>query len=624
MVKGADLISKEAPLERRHITLTTPWTESVNPESPLPEYPRPLMEREEWINCNGYWDYYLSPLSIEAPDSLPEDAFSRRILVPFAPESYLSGIEERVLPDQRMWYRKMLLLPEEWAGKRILLNFEAVDWQCACFVNGRSAGEHVGGYIPFSFTITELLEEGENEIILSAWDPTDSHRQQRGKQVLKPRGIYYTPTSGIWQTVWCEAVSPENHITGIRVTPILEREIFHIDVATRLKGERVRIILSSGDGKGARVEGHSGENFALEVPGAVPWEPGQPSLYHFQVELLREERVIDRVKSYAALRDARVEAGPSGKKRIFFNGKPLFLHGPLDQGYWPDGGMTPPSDEAMIFDIEKTLALGFNMTRKHIKVEPRRWYYHADRLGLPVIQDMVSGGRNMLTVPETLFVMLTGIHYRDSGLLARCRSGRRSPESQEDFERELKEMIDHLYSVPSIIMWVPFNESWGQFDSLRIEKKVRNMDGTRLIDHVSGWHDRGGGDFRSRHIYFTRLKAPPQGDDRPYFLSEYGGYNLQVKGHLWEEDRVFGYKRLASGEELEEAWKGLMTDQLLPLIEKGVSAAVYTQLTDVEIETNGILTYDRKVTKLSEESVRKCNRKLFDELARCEEAGQSK
>jgi beta-galactosidase/beta-glucuronidase len=578
------------------------------------------MERDAWINCNGPWDFALTPLSVEHPEDLPGDAFSRRIRVPFAPEWPLSGIEEPVRPDQRMWYRRSLTLPDEWSGKRVLLNFEAVDWEAACYVNGRPAGEHRGGYIPFSFDITELLESGENEIILSAWDPTDRHWQQRGKQVLKPGGIYYRATSGIWQTVWCEAVSMVNHITGIRVTPELGNETFHFQVSSRQGGERVRIVMDSRKGKELTAEGRSGETILLKVPGALPWEPGRPSLYMFQVELLREGRVIDRVKSYAALRQVRIERGPSGKNRIFLNGKPVFLHGPLDQGYWPDGGMTPPSDEAMMYDIEKTLEMGFNMTRKHIKVEPRRWYYHADRLGLPVIQDMVSGGKNMLTIPETLFVMLTGIHYRDTGPLARCRSGRRSRESREDFERELEEMIDHLYSVPSIIMWVPFNESWGQFDSLRMEEKVRQRDPTRLVDHASGWHDRGGGDFRSRHVYFTRLKAPPQGEDRPSFLSEYGGYNLQVKGHLWDEDRVFGYKRLASKEEFERAWKDLVVDQLLPCIEKGMSAAVYTQLADVEIETNGILTYDRKVARIPAETAKECNRKLYDELARCEQS----
>jgi beta-galactosidase/beta-glucuronidase len=516
-----------------------------------------------------------------------------------------------------LWYRRSFIIPEAWSGKRILLHFEAVDWQCVCSVNGKEMGEHTGGYVPFHFDITDALQPGENEVVVAVWDPTDTHWQQRGKQVLEPRIIYYTATSGIWQTVWLEPVPAQNQIERLSLLPDIDGESLEVRVLSASEGN-VRLTAFSDGKQISRIEGATGETLRLPIPKPRLWCPDDPFLYDLKAELVQDGDVVDAVDSYFGMRKISTGVGPSGRPRIFLNNGPIFLHGPLDQGYWPDGGMTPPSDEAIVFDIEKTLQLGFNMTRKHIKVEPGRWYYHADRLGLIVIQDMINGGRSILTDKEIVMVVTLNRHRKDTTKKALAKAWRDTAESREDFERELVEVVDHLRNAPSITIWVPFNESWGQYDAARIAELVKQHDPSRLVDHASGWLDQGAGDFSSRHTYIIRLRPPPKKGDRVYFISEYGGYNFQEKGHLWDETSKFGYKMFKGKEELEQAYTRLIREQLIPLIPRGLGAAVYTQFSDVEIESNGFFTYDREVLKIDQETVSSLNREIYAAFEKAE------
>lgn len=582
----------------------TRWAAQVDPTAPLPEYPRPQMVRPDWQNLNGLWDY-----AITAKDAKPPASFEGKILVPFAIESALSGVKRSLMPEQRLWYRRKFVIPQKWAGRRILLHFEAVDWQCTCFLNGLEIGSHRGGYIPFCFDLSPHLQDAENELLVAVHDPTDTHWQQKGKQMLLPNTIYYNATSGIWQTVWLEPV-PQNHIERFFLTPDIDNESLQVRVESFAVG-RIQLSACSGGKLVGQVRGDTGTDLRLSVPNPRLWRPQDPFLYDLKIELLQDDEIIDSVDSYFAMRKIGTGAGPSGKKRIFLNNEPIFLHGPLDQGYWPDGGMTPPTDGALIFDIENTLRLGFNMTRKHVKVEPRRWYYHADRLGLLVIQDMVSGGRNMLSEAESAYVMMFNRHKKDTTAKARRKSWRESEESRADFERELIEMIEHLYNTPSIVIWVPFNESWGQYDAARIAGLVKRHDGARLIDHASGWIDQGVGDFCSRHTYFIKLKRPPRKEVRIYFISEYGGYIYQQPHHVWDEKSKFGYRLYKNRDALNEAFSKLIREQLIPLISHGLGAAVYTQFCDVEIESNGLFTYDREILKFDERRIQALNEEIY-------------
>ncbi len=471
-------------------------------------------------------------------------------------------------------------------------------------------GEHTGGYVPFCFDITDTLEAGANQLLVAVWDPTDQHWQQRGKQVLEPKTIYYTATSGIWQTVWLEPVPPDNHIERLAVLPDIDAELLEVQVVTA-SDCRVRLAASSGGEEVGRAEGASGRSLQLPVLSPRLWCPEDPFLYDLKAEILEGERAVDSVASYFGMRKVSAAVAPSGHRRIFLNDTPVFLHGPLDQGYWPEAGMTPPSDEAMLFDVEKTLKLGFNMTRKHVKVEPRRWYYHADRLGLTVIQDMVSGGSDMRTDTEVAMVVALDRHRKDTTKKALRKTRRDTFESRADFERELFEVIDHLHGAPCILVWVPFNEAWGQYDAARIAELVERRDPSRLVDHASGWEDQGAGDFKSRHTYRIKLRRPPKKDPRIYFISEYGGYNFQEAGHLWDEKGKFGYGTLRHKEALAEAYTRLIRAQLIPLISRGLGAAVYTQWSDVEIESNGLFTYDRKILKIDRELVSALNDEIY-------------
>jgi beta-galactosidase/beta-glucuronidase len=589
----------------------TPWAEEVDPGNVLPEHPRPQFRRNPWMNLNGLWEYAVVPREQQRVDSYPG-----RILVPFCIESALSGVKKPLHPDERLWYRRYFHIPEDWSGMNIRLNFGAVDWEATVWVNGVEIGTHRGGDLPFSFDITKHVRKTDNELVVSVWDPTDTHSQQRGKQVLKPKPIFYSACSGIWQTVWLEPV-PDPWITGLKVTPDVDRErlVLNLSVSSDSPVE-VETEVFDEETKVTGIRGFSGSDLILELPEPKLWRPESPFLYDLKVRTLGGGKPGDEVASYFGMRKFSTGVDAQGVPRLMLNNRPIFHHGLLDQGYWPDGLYTAPTDKALRYDVEITKKLGFNMIRKHIKVEPARWYYHCDRLGIIVWQDMVNGGKLSVGAPGTLRGMLDRLHRDDTTPGHFKKAFREDRESRERFERELREMIDTLYNVPSIGVWVPFNEAWGQFDAARIGRWVRELDPSRTVDHASGWIDQGGGDLKSLHIYFFRLRTPRKRDKRVLVLSEYGGYTMKLPGHVWNEKKVFSYKRCKSREELTDAYVSLMEDQLLPLIPSGFSAAVYTQITDVEIEINGLLTYDRRIVKLDEEKITALNKRLSGILER--------
>lgn len=581
--------------------MRTPWTPAA--PIPLPEYPRPQMTRPNWVNLNGLWEYAIRPKE----ESRPE-IFDGKILVPFCVESELSGVQKPLLPSQRLWYRQTFFV-EVGTGKRVLLHFGAVDDECDVWVNGRHVGEHRGGYLPFTFDITDALVDGENELTISVWDPTDAGMQQRGKQVLNPKGIWYTPVSGIWQTVWLEVV-PEVSIESLKLTPDLDSESLSVEIKVRGEENGLSVVaeISSSGEKISSVSGQVAGRLRGEVPHPRVWTPDDPYLYDLKVQLIRDGQVVDEVGSYFAMRKFVLVKDAKGHQRFALNGQPLFLYGPLDQGYFPDGLYTPPSEEAMLFDIEYIKQIGCNMIRKHIKVEPLRWYYACDRMGMIVWQDMPNGG---LIDGETVAILslMTGFHRNDTRRLSRF--GREDAENRERYRSELQGMIDHLHNAVCISVWVPFNESWGQFHSADMAKWVKEYDPTRLVDHASGWFDQGAGDFQSKHIYFKKLKMPRL-DKRAFVISEFGGYSLKVAGHLWDENKKFGYRFYETSEALANAYLTLLETELKPLITQGLAAAVYTQTADVETEINGYLTYDRKVKKMDAEKIKQAHAELFE------------
>jgi hypothetical protein len=552
--------------------LQTRWARDVRPDRVLTAYPRPQLRRDQWRNLNGVWQLAFA----KEGDAVPAGAdLPERILVPFPVESALSGVMK---PAERLWYRRLFTVPKEWAGQRVLLHFGAVDWEATVSLNGKKLGAHRGGYDAFSFDITDALtDKGEQELIVGVWDPTDAGPQPRGKQVRKPGGIYYTPVTGIWQTVWMEPVGPD-HIDALQITPDVDGE--QVRVAARVSGKEgwsLRVVVLDGDRPVAEADGRAGEAVALPVKKPKLWSPDRPFLYDLRVELRRGDQTPDRVESYFGMRKIEVGKDDKGVTRLLLNGKFVFQCGPLDQGFWPDGIYTAPTDEALKFDVEMTKKLGFNMTRKHVKVEPDRWYYWCDRLGLLVWQDMPSGDRN--------------IGPRDADL-------KRSAESARIYETELKRMIDERRNHPCIIMWVIFNEGWGQFDTARMAEWTRGYDPTRLVDSASGWADRGVGDVHDVHIYPGPGSPEPEAK-RAAVLGEFGGLGLGVDGHTWSK-KTWGYRGADSKADLTRKYERLWQGVYRLKDERGLSAAVYTQLTDVETEANGLLTYDREVVKVDE------------------------
>ncbi|MEB7505369.1 glycoside hydrolase family 2 protein [Arthrobacter koreensis] len=585
------------------MALLTPWGEALNPENVLPEYPRPQLVRGNWLNLNGHWDYAIT----SAGQTDPPESWDGRILVPFSPEAPLSGVERQLQPDQALWYRRTFALPDGPEG-RVLLHFGAVDQSCTVTVNGQQAGTHDGGYLPFTLDITALLDAGsaEQELVVRVLDATDTNGASRGKQKLERGGIWYTAQSGIWQTVWLERV-PKTWIRDVVLRPLDTLDGVEITVLADGTGGNgdltAEAAVLAGGTELAAAAFVPGEPFQLTLPEPRLWSPGEPFLYDVRVRL-----GADEIQSYFGLRTFGTGTDSAGHRRLLLNGKPYLHAGLLDQGYSPDGLYTPPSDEAMVFDIQTAKDLGFTMLRKHIKIEPLRWYHHCDRLGMLVWQDLVNGGMGEGRAPEP--VPLPGRGSRSDRSYAKF--GRSDAAGREAFRREMRGTVDLLRSVPSIALWVPFNEGWGQFDAADIARELRELDPTRSIDHASGWHDQGAGDAKSLHVYAVpfRIRRRWQRDPRAIVLSEYGGFSLPLDGHTWNS-KVFGYgKTLHSRSELERAYTALHRTQIEPAVREGLAATVYTQLTDVEDEVNGLLTYDRKVLKVDPAVVRGVNADL--------------
>jgi beta-galactosidase/beta-glucuronidase len=584
--------------------ILTRWAKDVDPSNPWPEYPRPQMQRDDWQNLNGLWDYAILPKDSEQPVS-----FTGQILVPFPIESALSGVKHALNPDQELWYHRKFEIEEDFQEKCVRLNFGAVDWETEVFVNNNKIGMHKGGYCPFSFDITQALKSGLNDLLISAWDPSDKGKQEHGKQVLKPGFIWYTAVSGIWQTIWLE-VLPREHIERIKMIPDIDKGRLNLAVqcANALPDTRIHASISLEGETITQVEFPANKSFQIDIPDFQLWSPESPVLYDIEISLEEGHHIVDQVKSYFGMRKVSLGKDSNGTPRLCLNNQPYFMIGPLDQGYWPDGLYTPPTDEAMRSEIAFLKSAGFNMLRKHVKVEPARYYYYCDRMGMIVWQDMPNGG----VTPNASWFAFQNSSSRRKDDRFYCRRGRRSPGNRQQFESELKEMVETLKNVVSIAVWVPFNEGWGQFDANRIYRWLKDYDPSRIIDHASGWFDQESGDAKSHHIYFRNLSMVPNDMHRATVLSEYGGYQMLAKGHTWVDRQVSVYRGFSDPLKLVQAYEQLTLDQLLPWVARGLSAAIYTQTTDVEAEVNGFLTYDREVIKIPADFLAKINSQLIN------------
>ena len=586
------------------VSIPTRWTADVSPDNALPEYPRPQMVRPDWTNLNGLWDY-----AITDKDAAKPEKFEGQILVPYPVESALSGVKREFTPKDRLWYHRSLAAPDLAGGKRLLLHFGAVDHDAVVWVNGKEIGTHQGGYDAFSFDITDALRPGAaNDLTVAVLDATGANGEPHGKQTVNaiqhPGGIMYTPCSGIWQTVWLEPV-PATSIASLTLTPDVDAGTLRVTV--NLSGPSAgplgfEAIALDGDREVARGGGDCGVTY-LHIPHAKLWWPDKPFLYDLKVSLVRGGQTVDTVKSYFGMRKISLGKDASGFMRILLNGKFVFQSGPLDQGFWPDGIYTAPTDEALRYDIEITKKLGFNMARKHVKVEPERWYYWCDRLGLLVWQDMPAGGGGKAYEPPNRE------HAKDKAAEAKARKALAkdhdgvpaSPEKAGQFEKELTRMVQEHWNHPSIIMWVVFNEGWGQYDTARLTGKVKDLDPSRLVSNASGWTDRNVGDIVDMHNY-PGPGCPASEPVRAAVLGEFGGLGLAVEGHTWVE-KTWGYRGMSSQKALTRKYLDLWRKAQQLRDEAGLCAAVYTQITDVETECNGLLTYDRKVVKVDLDQV---------------------
>ena len=577
-------------------SLKTRWASEITPENVWQEYPRPQMARFDdnwqlsWINLNGLWDYAIRP---KGENSI--DEFDGKILVPFCVESSLSGVQKYVGKDNELWYQREFNIPKSWRGKHVLLNFGAVDWKCDVWVNDIKVGSQTGGYTSFSMDITQVLKKKGNVLKVRVWDPTDQGEQPCGKQHVKTHGIWYTPVTGIWQTVWLEPVN-ENHIVDLKIVPDIDNNKVYVtpQIANASADTRVDIDVAILNNRVAHKSSDDGETVEVEMPSNVLlWSPDHPFIYIVKVTLYKGNKIVDEVGSYFAMRKFSTEKDENGIVRMMLNNEPIFMFGPLDQGWWCDGLYTAPCDEALKYDIQKTKDFGFNMIRKHVKVEPARWYYWCDRLGIIVWQDMPSGGKGPGWVTDKYF---------EGPLTAR------TPESEATYKKEWKEIIDYLYSVPSIGVWVPFNESWGQFKTPEIVEWTKSYDPSRLVNPASGGNHYPVGDILDIHnypdpeMYFYE-------PERATVLGEYGGIGRKIEGHTWVKDQGWGYVEYDTEEKVTDTYVEY-ANKLLELIPQGFSAAVYTQTTDCEVELNGLMTYDREMVKLNEERIREINLKI--------------
>ena len=575
--------------------IKTKWAEQIDPANVLPEYPRPQMERQDWKNLNGLWQYAVIPKNA----ALPQE-FEGEILVPFAIESSLSGVGRRLGENSELVYQRTFTVPSDWRGQNVLLHFGAVDWRADVWVNGVRVGRHEGGFAPFSFDVTAaLLSKGDNTLTVRVWDPTDRGPQPRGKQVSNPEGIWYTPVSGIWQTVWLEPVAPQ-HIGRLRITPDIDQRILSVQAETTGCNANTLLEVEVYDGNTLVAAGKSinAQPVEIRMPEDMKlWSPETPFLYDLKVSLKEGRKTLDQVDSYAAMRKFSTLRDANGIVRLALNNRPIFQYGPLDQGWWPDGLYTAPSDEALRYDVEMTKKLGFNMIRKHIKVEPARWYTHCDQLGIIVWQDMPSGDRSPEWQPRQYF---NGTELT------------RSAESEAIYRKEWKEIIDACYSYPCIGVWIPFNEAWGQFKTPEIAEWTKQYDPTRVLNPASGGNHYTCGDILDLHHY-PHPNLFLYDAQRATVLGEFGGIGLVMKDHLWEPDRNWGYVQFNSPKEVTDEYVKY-AGQLYDLVKRGFSAGVYTQTTDVEVEVNGLMTYDRKEVKVDIDRVREANLRLIHSL----------
>lgn len=581
--------------------ILTTWGENLDYLKPHPEYPRPQLERSDnWKNLNGLWKYTIVDKEIS---SIPQ-AWDGDILVPFAVESALSGVGKSVNKEEALWYKNEITVPNKWRKGKTLLHFGAVDWQCDIYVNGQHIGQHEGGFDPFSLDVTHALKKGDRqEIAIRVWDPTNDGPQPRGKQINNPHGIWYTPVTGIWQTVWIEAV-PESYIASTKQTPDVDRST--LDLSARIEGGQAgdRLIVEAFDGQAKIAETNAAANEAIALPlsNIQSWSPDNPKLYDLRIKLMRKGKVVDQVKSYFAMRKISMKKDAQGIQRMYLNDRFVFHYGPLDQGWWPDGLHTPPSDEALKFDILKTKEMGFNMIRKHIKVEPARWYRYCDSIGILVWQDMPSGdlGGNVWDMQPGK--ISNGQHDKE-----------RTAESEAIYRKEWQRIMDALHNFSSIVVWVPFNEAWGQFKTKEIATWTMEYDSSRLVNSASGGNFVYHGHILDIHNYPDAAMPDPNlfGDRFVLVLGEFGGLGLPMEGHTWQDKDNWGYQSFKNEEELTKRY-GQLTHNLARLIPRGLSGAVYTQTTDVEVEINGLMTYDRKVIKIPESVLREMHEKLHE------------
>ena len=570
--------------------IKTQWAEKVDINSVLPEYPRPLMVRNDWQNLNGLWDYAITTAGKQQPEN-----FDGKILVPFAVESSLSGVQKSVGEENELWYKRSFIIPSNWKEKKVLLHFGAVDWKTDVWLNKIKIGSHQGGYDAFSFDITPFLEKsGEQSLVIKVWDPSDKGFQPRGKQTSEPRGIWYTPVTGIWQTVWMEPVN-EKYVSKVNSVPDVDNGNLKVEVVScgTSLGDVYEVTLKDKGNVISVGKAVPGESIDLAVPDAKLWSPESPFLYDMEVKLISAGKTVDAVQSYFAMRKISTKRDENGIVRLQLNNKDYFEFGPLDQGWWPDGLYTAPTDEALKFDIIKTKDYGFNMIRKHVKVEPARWYTHCDQLGILVWQDMPSGDHSPQWQNHQYF---NGTELK------------RSPVSEANYRHEWNEIMDEHLSNPSIVCWVPFNEAWGQFKTEEIVDWTKAHDPNRLVNPASGGNFYHVGDMLDLHNYPGPEMYLFDGS-RANVLGEYGGIGLALEGHLWKTDQNWGYVQFKSSKEVTDQYVEF-ANQLLKMAQTGFSAAVYTQTTDVEGEVNGLMTYDRKVIKLELERVREINQKI--------------